>query len=90
MKQKFIVVSMKYKGTDITYRRWFDGGKEEILIDKKFAKLMGFPSEQELIKIMLKDTNIDYQQGDKLWCVFDEETQQIISVSISKPKNNAQ
>lgn len=86
MKQKFIVVSMKYKGTDITYRRWFDGGKEEILIDKNFAKLMGFPSEQELIKIMLKDTNIDYQQGDKLWCVFDEETQQIISVSISKPK----
>lgn len=90
MKQKFIVVSMKYKGTDITYRRWFDGGKEEILIDKNFAKLMGFPSEQELIKIMLKDTNIDYQQGDKLWCVFDEETQQITSVSISKPKNNAQ
>lgn len=41
MKQKFIVVSMKYKGTDITYRRWFDGGKEEILIDKNFAKLMG-------------------------------------------------
>lgn len=90
MKQKFIVVSMKYKGTDITYRRWFDGGKEEILIDKNFAKLMGFPSEQELIKTMLKDTNIDYQQGDKLWCVFDEETQQITSVSISKPKNNAQ
>lgn len=90
MKQKFIVVSMKYKGTDITYRRWFDGGKEEILIDKNFAKLMGFPSEQELIKTMLKDTNIDYQQGDKLWCVFDEETQQITSVSVSKPKNNAQ
>lgn len=90
MKQKFIVVSMKYKGTDITYRRWFDGGKEEILIDKNFAKLMGFPSEQELIKTMLKDTNIDYQHGDKLWCVFDEETQQITSVSISKPKNNAQ
>lgn len=90
MKQKFIVVSMKYKGTDITYRRWFDGGKEEILIDKNFAKLMGFNSEQELIKTMLKDTNIDYQQGDKLWCVFDEETQQITSVSISKPKNNAQ
>lgn len=90
MKQKFIVVSMKYKGTDITYRRWFDVGKEEILIDKNFAKLMGFPSEQELIKTMLKDTNIDYQQGDKLWCVFDEETQQITSVSISKPKNNAQ
>lgn len=90
MKQKFIVVSMKYKGTDITYRRWFDGGKEEILIDKNFAKLMGFPSEQELIKTMLKGTDIDYQQGDKLWCVFDEETQQITSVSISKPKNNAQ
>lgn len=90
MKQEFIVVSMKYKGTDITYRRWFDGGKEEILIDKNFAKLMDFHSEQELIKTMLKDTNIDYQHGDKLWCVFDEETQQITSVSVSKPKNNAQ
>lgn len=90
MKQKFIVVIMKYKGTDITYRRWFDGGKEEILIDKNFAKLMGFPSEQELVKTMLKDTNIDYQQGDKLWCAFDEGTQQITSVSVSKPKDNAQ
>lgn len=84
MAKKFIIVSMKYKGTEITYRRWFDGGKEEILIDKNFAKLMGFPSEHELIKTMLKDTNIDYQQGDKLFCVFDEETQKITSVSVSK------
>lgn len=87
MIQKFIVLKMKYKGTEIIFRRWFEDGKEEIQVDDNFARLMGFPSKEELIKTMLKDTNIDYQQGDKLWCVFDEGTQQITSVSVTKLEN---
>ena len=56
MEQGFIVLKMKYKGTEIIFRRWFKDGKEEIQVDDNFARLMGFPSKEELIKTMLKDT----------------------------------
>lgn len=42
MVQKFIVLKMKYKGTEIIFRRWFEDGKEEIQVDDNFARLMGF------------------------------------------------
>lgn len=75
MIQKFIVLKMKYKGTEIIFRRWFDGGKEEIQVDDNFARLMGFPSKKELIKKMIEDTEIDYKEGDTLWICFDGATQ---------------
>lgn len=84
MVQKFIVLKMKYKGTEIIFRRWFEGGKEEIQVDDNFARLMGFPSKEELIKTMFKDTEIDYKEGDTLWACFDEETQKVTSISVSK------
>lgn len=84
MVQKFIVLKMKYKGTKIIFRRWLDGGKEEIQVNDNFARLMGFPSKEELIKTMLKDTEIDYKEGNTLWACFDESTQKITSVSVSK------
>jgi hypothetical protein len=84
MIQKFIVLKKKYKGTEIIFRRWLDGGKEEIQVDDNFARLMGFPSKEELIKTMLKDTEIDYKEGNTLWACFDESTQKITSVSVSK------
>lgn len=46
MIQKFIVLKKKYKGTEIIFRRWLDGGKEEIQVDDNFARLMGFPSNE--------------------------------------------
>ena len=84
MVQGFIVLKMKYKGTEIIFRRWFEDGKEEIQVDDNFARLMGFPSKEELIKTMLKDTEIDYKEGDTLWVRFDEWKQKITSVSVSK------
>ena len=33
MEQGFIVLKMKYKGTEIIFRRWFEDGKEEITKD---------------------------------------------------------
>lgn len=84
MIQKIIVLKMKYKGTEIIFRRWFEDGKEEIQVNDNFARLMGLPSKEELIKTMLKDTEIDYKEGDTLWARFDEETQKITSVSVSK------
>lgn len=75
MEKKFIVLKMKYKGTEIILRRWFDGSKEEIQVDDNFARLMGFPSKKELIKEMLEDTEIDYKEGDTLWIRFDGATQ---------------
>lgn len=84
MIQKFVVLKKKYKGTEIIFRRWLDGGKEEIQVDDNFARLMGFTSKEELIKTMLKDTEIDYKEGNTLWACFHESTQKITSVSISK------
>ncbi len=84
MIQKFIVLKKKYKGTEIIFRRWLDGGKEEIQVNDNFARLMGFISKEELIKTMLKDTEIDYKEGNTLWACFDESTQKITSVSVSK------
>lgn len=89
MIQKIIVLKMKYKGAEIIFRRWFEDGKEEIQVDDNFARLMGFPSKEELIKTMLKDTEIDYKEGDTLWVRFDESTQKITSVSVSKLKKGA-
>lgn len=89
MEQGFIVLKMKYKGTEIVFRRWFKDGKEEIQVDDNFARLMGLPSKEELIKTMLKDTEIDYKEGDNLWACFDESTQKITSVSVSKLEKGA-
>lgn len=89
MVQEFIVLKMKYKCTEIIFRRWFKDGKEEIQVDDNFARLMGFPSKEELIKTMLKDTEIDYKDGDTLWVCFDESTQKITSVSVSKLEKGA-
>lgn len=80
MVQKFIALKMKYKGTEIIFRRWFEGGKEEIQVDDNFARLMGFPSKKELIKEMLKDTEIDYKEGDTLWVCFDDATQNVTDI----------
>lgn len=89
MAQEFIVLKIKYKGTEIIFRRWLDGGKEEIQVNDNFARLMGFPSKEELIKTMLKDTEIDYKEGNTLWACFDESTQKITSVSVSKIEKEA-
>lgn len=80
MVQKFIVLKMKYKGTEIIFRRWFEDDKEEIQVDDNFARLMGFPSKKELIKEMLKDTEIDYKEGDTLWVCFDDATQNVTDI----------
>mgnify|MGYP007039086772 FL=1 len=84
MIQKFIVLKKKYNGTEIIFRRWLEDGKEEIQVNDNFAHLMGFPSKEKLIKTMLKDTEIDYKEGNTLWACFDESTQKITSVSVSK------
>lgn len=81
---KFVVVQCTIKNTKLTIRRWLEDGKEEIQVDDNFARLMGFHSKEELIKTMLKDTEIDYKEGDTLWMCFDESTQKITSVSVSK------
>lgn len=38
---------------------------------------MGFPSKKELIKEMIKDTEIDYKDGDFLWTRFNDATQNV-------------
>jgi hypothetical protein len=80
MVQEFIVLKMKYKGTEIIFRRWFKDGKEEIQVDDNFARLMGFPSKEELIKEMLKDTEFSYNEGDTIWVLFDDTTQNVSDI----------
>lgn len=90
MVQKFIVLKMKYKGTEIIFRRWFEAGKEEIQVDDNFARLMGFPSKEELIKEMLKDTEFSYNEGDTIWVLFDDTIQNvsdILTLTIDKAEH---
>lgn len=90
MVQEFIVLKMKYKGTEIIFRRWFKDGKEEIQVDDNFARLMGFPSKEELIKEMLKDTEFSYNEGDTIWVLFDDTTQNvsdILALTIDKAEH---
>ena len=90
MEQGFIVLKMKYKGTEIIFRRWFKDGKEEIQVDDNFARLMGFPSKKELIKEMLKDTEFSYNEGDTIWVLFDDTAQNvsdILNLTIDKAEH---
>ena len=90
MEQGFIVLKMKYKGTEIIFRRWFEDGKEEIQVDDNFARLMGFPSKEELIKEMLKDTEFSYNEDDTIWVLFDDTTQSvsdILTLTIDKAEH---
>lgn len=90
MAQGFIVLKMKYKGTEIIFRRWFKDGKEEIQVDDNFARLMGFPSKEELIKEMLKDTEFSYNEGDTIWVLFDDTAQNvsdILTLTIDKAEH---
>lgn len=90
MAQEFIVLKMKYKGSEIIFRRWFEDDKEEIQVDDNFARLMGFPSKEELIKEMLKDTEFIYNDGDTIWVLFDDTTQNvsdILTLTIDKAKH---
>ena len=90
MVQKFIVLKIKYKGTEIIFRRWLDSGKEEIQVNDNFARLMDFPSKEELIKEMLKDTEVSYNEGDTIWVLFDDTTQNvsdILTLTIDKAEH---
>ena len=90
MVQEFIVLKMKYKGTEIIFRRWLDGGKEEIQVNDNFARLMGFTSKEELIKTMLKDTEFSYNEDDTIWVLFDDTTQNvsdILTLTIDKAEH---
>lgn len=87
---KFVVVQCTIKNTKLTIRRWLEDGKEEIQVDDNFARLMGFPSKEELIKEMLKDTEFSYNDGDTIWVLFDDTTQNvsdILTLTIDKAEH---
>ena len=85
MRQQFIKVKIKVRGTELTVRRWLDPYREEYLIDDNFARLNGFQSKLEYINAMLDGVeDIDYQEGNELWVEFDEEARKITSVSVSR------
>lgn len=85
MRQQFIKVKVRVRGTELTVRRWLAPYKEEYLIDDNFARLNGLQSKQEYIAAMLDGVEgIDYQEGNELWVEFDEEARKIKSVSVSR------
>lgn len=87
---KFVVVQCTIKNTKLTIRRWLEDDKEEIQVDDNFARLMGFPSKEELIKEMLKDTEFSYNEGDTIWVLFDDTTQNvsdILTLTIDKAEH---
>lgn len=59
-------------------------------MDDNFARLMGFPSKEELIKTMLKDTEFSYNEGDTIWVLFDDTAQNvsdILTLTIDKAEH---
>lgn len=85
---KYVVVQCTLKGTKVTIRRWLDGGKEEILVDNNFAKLVGFPSKKVFVSSLLKDVETDYNEGDNLWIEYNTETNKIESFCVQKSLEN--
>lgn len=80
---KYVVVQCAVKDTKLTIRRWLDG-KEEILMDNNFAKLVGFPSKKDFVSYLLKDVETDYKEGDNLWIEYNTETNKIESFCVQK------
>ena len=88
-KKAFIIFQKKCKDTDITFRKWINEEREEFLLDNNAAKFLGFENKECLIKNILDTKAINYSEEDKIWLEWDENTNTIKSITLSKPTKNA-
>ena len=88
-KKVYITFQKKCKDTDITFRKWINEEREEFLLDNNAAKFLGFENKECLIKNIIDTKAINYSEEDKIWLEWDENTNTIKSITLSKPTKNA-
>lgn len=88
-KKVYITFQKKCKDIDITFRKWINEEREEFLLDNNAAKVLGFKSETELINALFDTKAMNYSEEDKIWLEWDENTNTIKSITLSKPTKNA-
>ena len=88
-KKVYIIFQKKCKDIDITFRKWINEEREEFLLDNNAAKFLGFRNKECLIKNILDTKAINYSEEDKIWLEWDENTNTIKSITVSKPTKNA-
>ena len=80
-----LIFKRRYKGVNITFRKWVKEKREEILLNDNAAKFLGFRNKEELINALFDTRAMNYAKGDNIWLEWDEDKSTIKSVTLSKP-----
>lgn len=80
-----LIFKKRYKGVNITFRKWIKEKREEILLNDNAAKSFGYKNKEELINALFDTRAMDYAKGDNIWLEWDEDKNTIKSVTLSKP-----
>lgn len=89
-KKTFIIFQKKCKDTDITFRKWINEERVDFLVNDNAAKFLGFKNKECLINAFFDTKAMDYSEEDKIWLEWNEDTNTIKSVTISKLKKNGE
>lgn len=81
---KFICFKTKYKGVEITVRKWVDENRNEVLLDDNLAKLSGYKSAKDFIAATFNTEAMHYKEDDKIWLEWNVTENTLKSVTISK------
>lgn len=85
VKILYLIFKRRYKGVNITFRKWVKEKREEILLNDNAAKFLGFRNKEELINALFDTRAMNYAKGDNIWLEWDEDKSTIKSVTLSKP-----
>ena len=89
-KKVYITFQKKCKDIDITFRKWINEERVAFLVNDNAAKFLGFKNKECLINAIFDTKAMDYSEEDKIWLEWDEDTNTIKSVTISKLKKNGE
>lgn len=59
-----LIFKKRYKGVNITFRKWIKEKREEILLNDNAAKSFGYKNKEELINALFDTRAMDYAKGD--------------------------
>lgn len=80
-----LIFKRRYKGVNITFRKWIKENRKEMLLNDNAAKSFGYKNKEELINALFDTRAMDYAKGDNIWLEWDEDKSTIKSVTLSKP-----
>lgn len=88
-KKVYIIFQKKCKDIDITFRKWINEERVAFLVDDNAAKYFGYKNKECFINAIFDTKAMDYSEEDKIWLEWDENTNTIKSITLSKPTKNA-